>query len=103
MPLAGTRRPARADPVRRSRAPLDPPEVAALIRFALSLFARDLIAVHAQRGAWCTQLSDRPGVSRLNQRLAAAGEPVVTEALGTFGLPSLRLRRLVTLLDGTRC
>jgi hypothetical protein len=36
-------------------------------------------------------------VSRLNRRLAAAGEPVVTEALGTFVLPSLRLRRLVTL------
>lgn len=41
-------------------------------------------------------------MSRLNRRLAAAGEPVVTEAPGTFVLPSLRLRRLVTLLDGTR-
>jgi SAM-dependent methyltransferase len=75
---------------------------AALIRFLMSLFARDLVALHSTRWNFSTVVSERPCVSALTRWLASINGPVVNGALGTFYLPSEPLRRLVTLLDGTR-
>ena len=73
-----------------------------LVHALLALYARDLIEIHAARWAFCPTVSTRPRTSVYTRRLAERGAPVVNAIHGTFLLPSLQLRRLVMLLDGTR-
>jgi len=75
---------------------------AALVPALLSLYARDLVEVHAARWDFSTTVSVRPCTSPYVRWLAERGAPVVNAVHGTFFLPSALLRRLVLLLDGTR-
>ena len=73
-----------------------------LVQALLALYARDLIEIHAASWAFCLTVSTRPRTSVYTRWLAERGAPVVNAIHGTFLLPSLQLRRLVMLLDGTR-
>jgi hypothetical protein len=80
----------------------DQPLRPALVSALLSLYARDLVEIHAARWEFSTTVSARPRASPYVRCLAERGAPVVNAALGTFFLPTPLLRRLVILLDGTR-
>ena len=80
----------------------DETQRAALVSALLSLYARDLVEIHGARWNFSTTVSARPRASAYARWLAERGAPVVNAAHGTFFLPTTLLRRLVTLLDGTR-
>lgn len=87
--------------LQQPRAP-DQPLRRALVSALLSLYARDLVEIHATRWEFSSTVSARPSASPYVRWLAERGAPVVNAALGTFFLPTPLLRRLVMLLDGTR-
>ncbi len=80
----------------------DEPLRPALVSALLSLYARDMVEIHAVRWEFSATVSARPRASPYVRWLAERGAPVVNAALGTFFLPTPLLRRLVILLDGTR-
>jgi SAM-dependent methyltransferase len=74
----------------------------ALVPALLSLYARDLIEIHAVRWRFSAAPSAWPRAGAHARMLAERGQPVVNAAHGAVLLPTPFLRRLLPLLDGTR-
>jgi SAM-dependent methyltransferase len=85
--------------LQRSPGAQDEPTLAAAL---LEAYRQRAIELHAWAPPVAERLDERPVASALARRQAEAGEPMATLRHTTVSSDDERVRRLVTLLDGTR-